>query len=210
MSSPPEPRETRLDPRSVRVLAHPLRSRLLSRLRTEGPATATVLARALDTNTGATSYHLRKLAEVGLVLEEQGGVGRERWWRAAHEFTTLSLRDVEGDPDAEAAFAWLKDEYFRQFTEKAQRWSEAQSGWSLEWREAAGASDSMLELTPEELVAMQHEIWEVAERYRTRARPRPDVAAQPDREGVGADREAGERRRVFFFMHCFPDTEASR
>ncbi|HEX6487192.1 MAG TPA: winged helix-turn-helix domain-containing protein [Nocardioidaceae bacterium] len=200
MSSTPEPREARLDPRSVRVLAHPLRSRLLSRLRTEGSATATVLARALDTNTGATSYHLRKLAEVGLVLEEQGGAGRERWWRAAHEFTTLSLRDVIGDPDAEAAFTWLKDEYFQQFIEKAQRWAAAESEWSAEWREASGASDSMLELTPDELTAMQQEIWGVAERYRTRERARAE-------EGEDA---SADRRRVFFFMHCFPDTEESR
>jgi predicted ArsR family transcriptional regulator len=173
MDQPPEPREVRLDTRSVRVLAHPLRSRLLTQLRSEGPATATVLARALDTNTGATSYHLRKLAEVGLVLEEQGGVGRERWWRAAHEFTTLSPSDIEGDPDAEAAFAWLKGQYFQQFIEKAQRWAEAESRWSPQWREAAGASDSMLELTPDELTAMQQEIWEVTERYRTGARTRP-------------------------------------
>jgi predicted ArsR family transcriptional regulator len=190
------------------------RSRLLAQLRREGSATATGLARDLGTNTGATSYHLRKLAEVGLVLEDQGGVGRERWWRAAHEFTTLSLRDVEGDPDAEAAFAWLKSEYFQQFIEKAQRWAAAESQWTLEWREAAGASDSMLELTPDELTAMQQEIWEVAERYRTGARSRPADGEQPDGAGTEGDKaahvEEGERRRVFFFMHCFPDTEASR
>jgi DNA-binding transcriptional ArsR family regulator len=206
--------ETRLDTRSLRVLAHPLRSRLLTQLRREGPATATVLARALGTNTGATSYHLRKLAEVGLVLEEEGGVGRERWWRAAHEFTTLSLRDVEGDPDAEAAFAWLKGEYFQQFIEKAQRWAAEESRWSLEWRETAGASDSLLELTPAELTAMQQEIWEVTERYRTAARSSPEDVGQQEQASVeadrGADGKAGERRRVFFFMHCFPDTEASR
>src|SRR5512145_2163235 len=119
-------RRVHIDAAALRVLAHPLRTRLLGLLRIDGPATATVLARALDTNTGATSYHLRKLAEVGLVLEEEGGAGRERWWRAAHDFTTLSPRDLEGDADAEAAFAWLKDEYFRQFIEKAQRWREAQ------------------------------------------------------------------------------------
>jgi predicted ArsR family transcriptional regulator len=190
------------------------RSRLLAQLRREGSTTVTGLARDLGTNTGATSYHLRKLAEVGLVLEDQGGVGRERWWRAAHEFTTLSLRDVEGDPDAEAAFAWLKSEYFQQFIEKAQRWAAAESQWTLEWREAAGASDSMLELTPDELTAMQQEIWEVTERYRTGARTRPEVADPPDGAGAEAETaahvEEGERRRVFFFMHCFPDTEASR
>lgn len=196
MPSTPEPSEVRLDRRSVRILAHPLRSRLLSELRREGPATATELARRLDTNTGATSYHLRKLAAVGLVEETEGGVGRERRWQAAHEFTTLSLRDVQGDPDAEAALAWLHGEYFEQFTDKARRWAESQAGWSLEWREAAGASDSMLELTPAELTAMQDEIWAVTERYRAAARGR----AQPD----------GDRHRVFFYMHCFPDTQEGR
>ena len=202
MSTSSEPSEVRLDRRSVRVLAHPLRNRLLSELRREGPATATQLARRLDTNTGATSYHLRKLAEVALVEEAEGGAGRERRWRAAHEFTTLSLRDVHGDPDAEAALAWLHGEYFQQFTDKARRWAEAQSGWSLEWREASGASDSMLELTPDELTAMQDEIWEVTERYRTAARARV--------EEHGAEQEHDEtddRHRVFFYMHCFPDTE---
>ena len=56
----------RLDAQAITVLAHPLRSRLVSTLRIGGPATATALARALDTNSGATSYHLRRLAEVGL------------------------------------------------------------------------------------------------------------------------------------------------
>ena len=51
----------RLDASALRVLAHPLRSRLLSALRRGGPATATELAKTLGTNSGATSYHLRKL-----------------------------------------------------------------------------------------------------------------------------------------------------
>ncbi len=192
----PEPSEVRLDGRSVRVLAHPLRSRLLSELRREGPATATDLARRLDTNSGATSYHLRKLAEVGLVEEAGGGAGRERRWRAAHEFTTLSVRDLQGDPDAEAALTWLTGDYFEQFAEKAREWAQVQADWSLEWREASGVSDSMLELTPAQLRAMQEEIWQVAERYRTAT-------------GSGAE-PGGDRRRVFFFMHCFPDTQARR
>lgn len=187
--------EVRLDRRSVRVLAHPLRSRLLSELRREGPATATALASRLGTNTGATSYHLRKLAEVGLVEETEDGVGRERWWRAAHEFTTLSVRDIQGDPDAEAALTWLHGENFRQFTEAAQRWARAQSEWSLEWRDAAGVSDSMLDLTAAELTGMQEEIWAIVQRYRAAG------------AAVGGDED---RHRVFFWMHCFPDTEETR
>ena len=36
----------------------------------EGPSTVTKLAERLDSNTGATSYHLRVLADHGLVLAE--------------------------------------------------------------------------------------------------------------------------------------------
>ncbi len=59
-----------LDRDQVLILAHPLRHRLLSALRLGGPSTATVLAESLDRSTGKTSYHLRKLADVGLVAED--------------------------------------------------------------------------------------------------------------------------------------------
>ena len=64
------------------MLAHPLRSRLLAQLRLHGPATATDLADVLDTNTGATSYHLRKLESVGLVTDTGTGEGKRRVWEA--------------------------------------------------------------------------------------------------------------------------------
>ena len=51
----PAPRTVRIDSRQMRAMAHPLRLRLLGRLRTDGPATATALAEKLATNTGATS-----------------------------------------------------------------------------------------------------------------------------------------------------------
>ena len=98
----PDPRAPsilHLDAHAVKVLAHPLRSRLLSALRSGGPATATSLAQRLDTNTGATSYHLRKLASVGLVEETGEGRGRERPWRAATEMHAFTQRDVAYDPD---------------------------------------------------------------------------------------------------------------
>jgi len=78
----------RLDPRSLRGLAHPLRMRLLSTLRHDGPATASQLAEKLGESSGATSYHLRQLAAHGFVEDDpERGKGRERWWRAAKEGT---------------------------------------------------------------------------------------------------------------------------
>src|SRR3954451_880596 len=95
MNTPP-PTILRLDPRGLKVLAHPLRSRLLTGLREHGPATATALAERLGTSTGATSYHLRKLASVGLVEETDDGRGRERWWKAATEMHGWQHGDAAG------------------------------------------------------------------------------------------------------------------
>ena len=60
----------------LRALSHPVRLRMLGLLRTEGPATATTLAQRLDLNTGATSYHLRQLAQHGFI--ERGHRARQR------------------------------------------------------------------------------------------------------------------------------------
>ncbi len=161
----------RLDAHTVKVLAHPLRSRLLSALRLDGPATATVLARALETNSGATSYHLRKLAAVGLVTETDGGTGRERLWRAAHESHSLTARDVEDSPDARAAQSWLLGQYQRQYHAWAEDWLAHADGFSLAWRDAAGSSDYALDLTADQLAALVGELDAVVQRYRTAPPP---------------------------------------
>src|ERR1700752_3829026 len=84
----------------LRALSHPVRMRMLGMLRIDGPATATTLAARLGLNTGATSYHLRQLAQHGFVVRETGrGNARDRWWRAAHQSTTT---DTAGPTDPEA------------------------------------------------------------------------------------------------------------
>jgi DNA-binding transcriptional ArsR family regulator len=48
-----------------------------------GEANSTSVAQALGESTGTTSYHLRKLAELGLITEvAERSAGRERWWRS--------------------------------------------------------------------------------------------------------------------------------
>ena len=66
------------------MLAHPLRSRLLAALRRSGPATRDRPGRALGTNSGATSYHLRKLESVGLVADTGEGEGKRAAVAARH------------------------------------------------------------------------------------------------------------------------------
>ena len=68
-----------------RLLAHPLRSRILAHLRLHGGATAAELARALGTNTGATSYHVRVLESAGLVEDTGLGNAKTRVWAIADD-----------------------------------------------------------------------------------------------------------------------------
>src|SRR6476620_8214174 len=86
----------------LRALSHPTRLKMLMLLRLEGPATATSLAGKLQLNTGATSYHLRQLAEHGFIEEDaERGDARDRWWKAAHESTHASIADRSADEPEE-------------------------------------------------------------------------------------------------------------
>lgn len=91
-------------PAQLRGISHPLRMRILGRLRADGPQTATELSLELAVNTGQTSYHLRQLAHYGFIEEAHDlGTGRERYWRALHQMTRT--RSSELDPDTSAAWA---------------------------------------------------------------------------------------------------------
>ena len=147
----------RLDERAVRVLAHPLRSRILSRLRLHGPATATELAAALGTNTGATSYHLRSLEGVGLVADTGEGFGKRRLWRASTDFHSWTSSDFAHDEDAQTAMGWLERDYVRQFASRAETWLDTQHAWPAEWVDRLGLSDTVVEVTPEQAEALNGE-----------------------------------------------------
>jgi predicted ArsR family transcriptional regulator len=170
------PTHLRLDGRALRTLAHPLRARLLSALRTDGAATATGLARRLGTNTGATSYHLRALAGVDLVVEESGrGTGKERWWRAAQDAHGWLEADLQqAGPDARAAASWLRGHYWRQFAEAAAAWELERERWPLAWREQLTTDDALVHVDADELAALQAELHALLHRYH-----------RPGRDGAG-------------------------
>jgi len=70
------------DAKRWKALSHPLRGEMLRHLDSRGPATSTTIAEALGENTGTTSYHLRVLADAGIIEEvPERAHGRERWWR---------------------------------------------------------------------------------------------------------------------------------
>jgi DNA-binding transcriptional ArsR family regulator len=167
MPAHPERPWTRLEltAESVKVLAHPLRSRLLSALRRGGPASATALAAELTTNTGATSYHLRRLESVGLVVDTETGRGKERVWRAATESHAWSNADFADDEDARTALGWLVRDYHRQFDVAYSRWLDVAESWPEPWQEVSGMGDAWVEVTPDQARQMQAELDDVVGRY---------------------------------------------
>ncbi|MFD6140134.1 winged helix-turn-helix domain-containing protein [Promicromonospora sp. NPDC060271] len=156
----------RLTPEAVKVLAHPLRSRLLGTLRRGGPATATTLATALSTNSGATSYHLRKLESVGLVADTGEGAGKQRLWRAATSSHSWERTELAQDEDAATALGWLERDYLRLFTTDFGHWLDVAEAWPDEWQDAAGMGDTWVTVNPEQLQKLRRELHEVLDRYR--------------------------------------------
>ncbi len=165
----------RLDSTALKVLAHPLRSRLLSTLRRGGPATATDLAATLGTNSGATSYHLRRLEAVGLVADTGDGEGKRRLWRAATDSHQYEPSDFVGDEDAETALNWLVRDYIRHLAEQFERWLDVEQAWPEAWRDAAGMGDSFVIVTAEQLAQMRREVDEVVARYRRVGQGNPEA-----------------------------------
>ncbi|HEX5494080.1 MAG TPA: helix-turn-helix domain-containing protein, partial [Mycobacteriales bacterium] len=147
--------------------------RLLGLLRVQGPSTATKLASQVNESSGLTSYHLRQLASVGLVTDAQPDDladvhqtgGRERWWKAAHQFT--SVHSTTSQDDGELA---VRGDYSRSvvaaFSANAQRWLSTAHTWPAEWRDSMRFSDLSLSLTPAEIAQLKAELTEVLGRYR--------------------------------------------
>jgi helix-turn-helix protein len=176
------------DPEALRALAHPLRGKLLAALRLDGPATASMLGRRYGESSGSTSYHLRMLARYGFVEDDPGHPGaRERWWRAAHDFTEWQPAAFFGaEPgEGEAARLFLRRVLADYMRWQAQ-WIDELETWEPAWQEAAELSDLAMRLTPTQLRALNDELLETINRYRK---------AGPDGEGA---------ERAIVLLHSFP------
>jgi len=148
-------------PEALKALSHPVRLRMLGLLRAEGPATSTTLAARLSLNTGATSYHLRQLAQHGFVVDDlERGNGRERWWKAAHQSTYTE--DSE-DPETKAAHDAFLQAVAVIHTELLQRAVEEQELLPDDWRTASSFSDWMVRVTPRTALAIKQAIAAVLE-----------------------------------------------
>lgn len=178
-----------VDAAALRVLAHPMRIRILGSLRREGPATSTILAKRLATDTGQTSFHVRSLHEAGFVEElPDRGKGRERWWQAVTLATSWRPLSDYAEPEVRTAFADFERAANAVWTTLLHEYLNDRDSWPQEWIEAAGSYDLWVRLSPAGLRKLTEEMRELIKKH---SLP-PDAADEPDASDV------------VVLMHAFP------
>jgi DNA-binding transcriptional ArsR family regulator len=164
---PPESVVDVTDPRTLRALAHPLRTGLLALLRSEGPSTASRLGQRLAESSGTTSYHLRQLAALGFVEEVPGeGTARERWWRARHRSTRWRTEDLVDRPGGREVLEELTHQLLGRQRRMLAAHAEQREALDPEWRDAVSLNDWALRLSPEAAAELTEELNGVLARWR--------------------------------------------
>ena len=160
------------DPRVLRAIAHPVRTRVLDELHASGPARAADVARELGIPANQASFHLRQLAKYGLVEEapEEARDKRDRVWRStAAQGFTVNLSKLAEAPGGRAAV-----EVFRS-TKMASLHEVVDRAFAMSKKEGRGVfavSDHALKLTDEEAHELRGEIDAVIEAWADRTRGR--------------------------------------
>jgi DNA-binding transcriptional ArsR family regulator len=206
------------DVEELRTLAHPLRQRILRHLGQHGPATASILGKALGESSGATSYHLRMLAKHGFIEEvPERAHGRERWWRSPAKDLRFP-RSAPRDPETRALLDQLNQlklaadqELFAGFLARRTDLGE--------WADALPCSRGSIPVTLPELHRFMDEYLALLKRYQRPAEeasaevrlvaarffafpvpepgaPVPDDRAEPDHRTEPEDRTQPEDRTV--------------
>lgn len=145
------------------------------RLRRQGPATATQLAREFGESSGSTSYHLRMLARHGFIEQDPGHRGgRERWWRATEDVIQIHPSEFLEDEAAREALRVVTGERQRMAEQRIEKWLEDRERWSRPWRDSAEDSVFVVRLGPDQARTLADAMIELIDAWRARP-PEPDA-----------------------------------
>lgn len=171
---------------TLKAFGHPLRMKLYRALFIARRATASQLAEQVDEAVSLVSYHLRKLADHGLIEPAEGdrADGRERWWQPSSQGFSFRDEDFNDAPEKSATYAAVGRLSFDQHTELYRSFLDAFQSWSAEWRGAAFRSEYLARLTAEELAQLGNEMHELVRRYENAGRAREEADESEGRENV--------------------------
>lgn len=141
---------------ALAALAVPARFAILNHLLTTGPATASECAPVVGETASNCSWHLRALAQAGLVERVprgEGADGRTRPWRATAVGFRVAPPTTPAEKVASRALAAVSadhaDALFRRHLDREP---------PPEWAEAGGDYTYALEVTPDELTGLLERI----------------------------------------------------
>ena len=171
---------------TLKALAHPLRMKLYRALFVTEAATASQLGELVDEAPSLVSYHLRKLAEHGLIeeAEPRSGDGRERWWQPASDGVSIRDKDFQDAPEKVAAHLAASRLFQEQRGELYRTYLDERAHWGAEWNEAAHDSESLLRLTAAELAGLKKDMHELVRKYDEEGRAREAAGETEGRENV--------------------------
>ncbi len=178
------PRKRIEDAELLRALAHPLRSALLHHLTAVGPRTASECAEAVGSTASNCSWHLRQLAQYGLVERAEGDDGRERPWRARQ--VGLEIGPLRDDPVQLAAQLGVVGAALANEQELTQRFLDSVDAMEPRWRDAVGLNTYALRVTPEELTELVEAIDALIRPYVAAIRKDAPADAKPVHVGLRA------------------------
>lgn len=148
-------------------MIHPVRWRIVETLAQRGPLTSTLVGEALALSTGVTSYHLRVLADAGVVEEApELAKGRERWWKPTEPRPYIPT-DAE-TPDERAFKAGARLFHLERDDETLRRYMFGVQTLSSEWQDAAFTGSWPIELTVEETFELGMRFLELVDELRSR------------------------------------------
>lgn len=168
------------DPTAMRALAHPVRLAILARLQRHGPATATQLSEHVGASPSVVSWHLRHLADFGLVedAEDPDGDRRRRWWKSVKRGFRLDLPETG---EEQAAGRMLRGRLLDQALGEVQQWTiESEPVLDEPWQQQVGVFNTGIRLSLEEARRIEDRIEELLAPYVTRG----DAAAPVDARTV--------------------------
>jgi DNA-binding transcriptional ArsR family regulator len=178
------------DAKVIAAITHPVRRRLLSALRLDGPSTVGVLAQLTGQAPGNISHHLKALAAAGLVEEvpELARDRREHWWRRSTPNIRWTTEDFKGDEEAEAIVRAAISLNLDYQLNQLRQWEARPDEEKAEWSKGPFSTDTWLRATDDELHQMRDELLAVLDRWVDRELPDDGLARPP----------------VFFFAHAVP------
>jgi DNA-binding transcriptional ArsR family regulator len=190
---------------TLKALAHPLRMQLYRGLTVARVATASHLADRTGEAVSLVSYHLRKLAEHGLIeeAEPQSADGRERWWRPSSDGVSIRDEDFRDAPEKAAAHTAASRLFAEDRMDMYRRWLDERTHWGPEWNRSAESSESVLRLTADELAELNSEMLALLRRYEERGRAADAAEAAGTETGEGSE-SSRSRENVSVHTYSFP------